>query len=158
MSSPDIADIINDSLYSDKALFVLSANEGEAIRQVHELLINAWDQAQSNTTTPHVRNLSMRRVGFPWLEHPPHALYTNIMEVRDIREWEAIVGNALLSLYEKDRNISPNTQINAILECMTAPSPTRYPRVHAQIFPWRIQQYYHPNVSRLSAGSGSARC
>jgi hypothetical protein len=120
VSSPDISGIINDSLYSEKTLFVLSAQNREGRSQVQDMLLKIWQGAKTSTT-PHVRDLSLVRASFPWSEHPAHMLYTSLMEVRDIPEWEGIVGNALRYEYERDRNISTNTQINTILECMVYP-------------------------------------
>src|SRR2546429_3418878 len=99
--------IINDSLYSDKALFVLSAKTREECNQMHDLLTTTWQRAQSSGDTPHVRDLATVRLNFPWSEHPTHALFTSLMEVRDIVEWETIVGDALRYLYEKDPSYEP---------------------------------------------------
>jgi len=118
VSSPDISDIINDSLYSEKTLFVLSAESGKGRSQVQDMLLKTWQGAKTSTT-PHVRDLSLVRVSFPWSEHPAHMLYTSLMEVRDIPEWETIVDNALR--YQRDRTITTHTQIALILECMVYP-------------------------------------
>ncbi len=96
------------------------AESGKGRSQVQDMLLKTWQGAKTSTT-PHVRDLSLVRVSFPWSEHPAHMLYTSLMEVRDIPEWEGIVGNALRYEYERDRNISTNTQINTILECMVYP-------------------------------------
>ena len=122
MSPHDMRGIINDSLYSDKALFILSAKTREECGHVHESLTTTWQRAQSDRTTPRVRDLSIVRLGFPWSEHPAHTLYTSIMEVRDIPEWEAIVGNALRPFGDgKSRDVTTNTHIAAILKCMAYP-------------------------------------
>ncbi len=105
MSSPDISGIINDSLYSEKTLFVLSAESGKGRSQVQDMLLKTWQGAKTSTT-PHVRDLSLVRVSFPWSEHPAHMLYTSLMEVRDITEWETIVGNALHN--QRNRDITTN--------------------------------------------------
>jgi len=105
VSSPDISGIINDSLYSEKTLFVLSAESGKGRSQVQDMLLKTWQGAKTSTT-PHVRDLSLVRVSFPWSEHPAHMLYTSLMEVRDITEWETIVGNALHN--QRNRDITTN--------------------------------------------------
>jgi hypothetical protein len=118
--SPDISDITNDSLYSEKTLFVLSAHSGEVNSQVQDLLTTSWQHAQKSTK-PHVRDLAIVRGSFPWSgEHPAHTLFVSIMELRDLAFWEAILRN---TLYEggKFTDITTSTHIADLLERMAYP-------------------------------------
>ncbi len=122
MPSPDIRSIINNSLFSEKSFFILSTSRSEGRSLEQDLLLKTWQQAQKNTTMPHVRDLALVRLSFPWSEHPAHVLYTSIMELRDLDEWEKIVGQAFSLLYDKDiRDVTTNTQIATVLECLAHP-------------------------------------
>ncbi len=119
MSSPDIRRIITDSLFSEQSLFLLSA---ESKQRRNSLLLKMWQQAQQDTTTPHVRDLALVHLSFPWSERPAHALYTSMVELRNLDEWETMVGQAFSLLYDKDiRDVTTNTQIAIVLECLAHP-------------------------------------
>ena len=122
MSSSTIRKIITDSLFSEQSLFLLSAKNGKGRNPVQDLLLKTWQQAQQDTTTPHVRDLALVHLSFPWSERPAHALYTNIFELRNLDEWETIVGQAFSLLYDKDiRDVTTNTQIATVLQCLAHP-------------------------------------
>ncbi len=120
MPLPDIRGIIADSLYSEQSLFVLSASLHEGRSLVQNLLVEMWQQAQKHTTTPHVRDLSIVRLSFPWSEHPAHMLVTSIMELRDLSSWEAILRN---TLYEgaQFRDVTTSTHMVELLERIAYP-------------------------------------
>ena len=116
MSLPNISSIINDSLYGDDALFVLSASSHEERGLVQDLLREAWQRAQRDQSIPHVRDLSIVRISFPWSEHPAHSLYTSIIELRELSEWEMLLLKALRD--GRSRDVTTNTHIAAVLEGM----------------------------------------
>ncbi len=119
---PDIRSIVNDSLFSEQSLFVLSAGSNKGRNRVQDLLLKTWQQVQQDSTTPHVRDLALVRLSFPWSEHPAHALYTSIIELRDLDAWETIVGQAFPPRYDHDPHpVATNAQIATVLECIAHP-------------------------------------
>jgi hypothetical protein len=55
----------------------------------------------------------------PWSEHPAHALFTSVIERRDLLEWKALVENALRE--RKSRDVTASTHMAAVLEGIAHP-------------------------------------
>ena len=112
ISAQTIKEVIDASLHTDTALFILSELEVHDLRTIQERLEMSWERVGSSKKSQTVGALTVWEHTLPWSEQPARAFYNSYIEWLDI----SMLRN-LLSV-----NLSPESSlISSVVKAISFP-------------------------------------